>query len=75
MWTGLMVDSYPETRVSKQVNADQFPGIQGLREAGTFLDQPFGGASWPQPLFRYNVFDEIDFVAANGVWFGGDFES
>jgi hypothetical protein len=37
--TALMVDSYPETRVSKQVNADQFPGIQGLREVGTFLDR------------------------------------
>jgi hypothetical protein len=72
MWTGLVVDSYPETRLSKQVNADQSPGIQGLREVGTFLEQPFGGAFWPQPLFRYNVFDEIDVAAADGVWFGAD---
>src|SRR6516162_5617149 len=39
-------------------------GVEDLRNVGNFFEQLFGGAPRPQPLYRYNIFDEIDIVTA-----------
>ncbi|HEV2492443.1 MAG TPA: GMC oxidoreductase [Terriglobia bacterium] len=41
--------------------------IEGLRDVGNFFNRLFGGGPTPRPLYRYNMFDEIDIVTASGV--------
>jgi cholesterol oxidase len=42
-------------------------GIEDLRDVGNFFEQLLGGAPRPHPLYRYNIFDEIDIITASGV--------